>query len=323
MLYNLVLTLLYITFSSTNAVISCLDESNNKVQSWTIFKLPQGTTYFYYDTQQETLQQSQYSLNDTTEGALTNTANQLWDESAPNYVLYNDEPPSNPPYNFSVAHSKGFWIWDDKSAVIITHSIPKFPIGPQESTEYIGLLSNAWEYGQILTCLTVTPAEIEAMISYLEITNPLVYETTVSSQQSEESPTQQTEIQCYTYLLENSYLWFVKSPSTQIDIWSSCIAPYFATGMQVESWLHGTDPDGPTCYTTYNTVDIETLEFGSFQISNYDDHSKWGIGQSPLVCQGDLNRMESQMVRGGGVYCWKDLTLWQIMNNIIQSTDSC
>lgn len=325
-------SILYITLlciiNSCDAIVSCLDESNSKVQSWTIFKLPQSTTYYYYDTNQKILQQSPYSLNDTSNGALTNTIQQLWSSlSNINYVLYNDEPPSNPPYNFSVAHSKGFWMWDDKSAIIITHSIPKFPLGPQESSEYIGLLSNAWVYGQVVSCLTVTSQEIEAMISYLEITNPLVYETTVSSLPTEDKQItikgeNQNNIPCNSYLLENTYLWFVKSPSTQIDIWSSCIAPYFDSSMQVESWLHGANPDGPTC-STYDIVDIQALEFGESEISNYDDHSKWGIGESPLVCFGDLNRMQSQMIRGGGVYCWKDQELWQIMNNIIQSTDSC
>ncbi len=331
MLSRLFLTVLCITISLVNASISCLDESNNKVQSWTIFKMPQGTAYYYYDINTKLLEQSKYSLNDTTNGALTNTILQLWNhetDSTLNYVLYNDEPPSSPPYNLSVAHSKGFWIWDNTSAVIVTHSIPKFPTGPQESNEYIGLLSNAWTYGQVLTCLTVTPEEIEAMTHYLEITDPLVYETTIESLSRQGTKgglkeiKQQTDIPCNTYLLENRYLWFVKSPSTQVDIWSTCISTYFATEMQVESWLHGTDPDGPTC-STYDTVDIQNLEFGESQISNYDDHSKWGIGESPLVCVGDLNRMESQMVRGGGVYCWKDPSLWQIMNNIIQSTDSC
>ena len=313
--------LLLVIVSKTVSGISCKDESGSDVPTWTIMKLPQGTDYYYYDTTNG-YTFSQNSLNDTSGGALTNTIQQLWSPNM-NYIIYNDEPPNQVTYNFSVAHSKAVWIWDDNNAIVITHSIPKFPQGPSLEGEYTGLMENAWEYGQAASCFQVSLSSLPATLNLVYQTVPLIYDK--SCDNCYENFKQDTNNSCSTYIIDGQHIMFMKPSIYEVDIWASCISPYFSSNVSVESWIHGTT-DGPYCSPTYeyDTLDIQSLQFPEGQsFTEYDDHSKWGILQNPLVCFGDLNRVTSQMTRSGTVYCWKDLTLWEQLDQLITSTNNC
>jgi len=313
--------LLLCTISKTVSSISCKDESGENVPTWTIMKLPQGTDYYYYDTTVGYIF-SQNSLNDTTRGALTNTMAQLWNPNT-NYIIYNDEPPNQTTYNFSVAHSKAVWIWDDNNAIVITHSIPKFPQGPSLEGEYTGLMENAWEYGQVASCFQVSLNSLPVTLNLVYETVPFIYDKLCDN--CYENFKQNTTNSCSSYIIDGQHIIFMKPSSYQVDIWASCISPYFSSNVSVESWIHGIT-DGPYCPPTYeyDTLDIQSLQFPEGQsFTEYDDHSKWGILQSPLVCFGDLNRVTSQMTRAGIVYCWKDSVLWEQLNELIVSTNSC
>ena len=313
--------LFLITLSKTVSAISCKDESGSDIPTWTIMKLPQGTAYYYYDTNNQ-YTFSQYSLNDTTNGSLTHTLNQLW-SSDTNYVIYNDEPPNQTEYNFSVAHSKAVWMWDDTSAIVITHSIPKFPRGPKETTLYEGLMSNAWDYGQAAACFQVSLNALPAALHLVYETVPFIYDQSCKNCYTDFKPN--TTDSCETYIIDGQHIMFMKPSEVEVDIWASCISPYFNSNVSVESWIHGTT-DGPYCPPTYafETLDIQSLKFPEGQsFTEYEDHSKWGILHSPLVCFGDLNRVTSQMTRAGTVYCWKDPELWTQLNELIVSTNSC
>ncbi len=300
---------LFSLFVSTVAV-QCKDESNTDTNSWEILKFPQSTSYVYStDTQP-----SMYDLNSTTQGALANTFTQMWNPNM-NYVLYNDEPPFATEYNFSVAHAKATFFWDDVSAVGIFHSIPKFPVGPDASPEYTGLLENAWEYAQHIVCVSMSLADLQTTLSVVSNLNPLVYSGSFGSIEPV------TYSECYATNVGN-YILFGKPASYEVDIWSNCVSPYFSTSLEVISWVHGT-LDGPACGTE-TTLDITSISylFGA-SYSNYDNHAKWGLGANPLVCFGDLNRVTSQQTRSGAVLCWKDTDLYSSLSSIVSSTNTC
>lgn len=313
--------------------ISCKDESGVDVPTWSIMKLPKGTEYYYYDAYNG-FTYSPYSLNDTVYGALPHTMSQLWWTDDIQYIIYNDEPPYQTVYNFTVAHSKAVWMWDNTTAIVITHSIPMFPQGPEEQPTYLGLLGNAWEYGQTLTCFRVSLDVLPIVLSIINETAPLIYEEsyhTLVAQQSIKNDTQSLSQksmaaqQCITYMIDDTYMMFMKPSTLQVDIWASCISPYMLSDARVKSWMYGT-LDGPYCPPQYpfSTVDIEYVQFpGGQYISEYEDHSKWGILNSSIVCFGDLNRVTSQMVRAGTVYCWKDVELWTHLNSVIHETNAC
>jgi hypothetical protein len=312
--------LLLSTVSKIASSISCKDESNKNVPTWTIMKLPKGTDYYYYDTNNG-YTFSPNSLNDTMTGALPYTIKQLWNQTN-KYIIYNDEPPNQITYNFSVAHSKGVWIWDDDNAIVITHSIPKFPQGPKLNDRYIGLMENAWEYGQAMSCFQVSLSSLPNALKLIYDTVPSIYDK--SCENCYEIVSDSTN-SCLTYSIDGQHIMFMKSSQNEVDIWASCISPYFSSNVSVESWIHGIT-DGPYCPPSYEfeTLDINSLQFPEGQsFTEYEDHSKWGILYNPIVCFGDLNRVTTQMLRAGTVYCWKDYILWEQLNQLIVSTNSC
>lgn len=319
-------TLLFFNIIIPASGLSCKDESNSEVPTWTIMKLPQGTNYYYYDTIAG-YNFSENSLNNTEQGALSYTMNQLWSSDV-EYIIYNDESPHQVEYNFSVAHSKGVVMWDKTNAIIITHSIPKFPQGPKMQNVYTGLMENAWDYGQAAACFQVSLSALPYMLNQVYVTVPLIYEKSCTNcYESNKKPSAKLNdtIPCSTYIIDGTRVMFMKPSSAEVDIWASCVAPYFGSEVSVESWIHGT-MDEPYCPPNYPfaTVDIQSLQFPEGQnFTEYEDHSKWGILENPLVCFGDLNRVTSQMVRGGSVYCWKDVMLWAQLNEMIVSTNSC
>lgn len=322
-MYNIILltvAVFNIILSSVTG-ISCKDESGTNIPTWNIMKLPQGTDYYYYDVNNG-YNFSPHSLNDTEEGALAQTMNQLW-SSETQYIIYNDEPPKQITYNFSVAHSKAVWMWDTSSAIVITHSIPEFPSGPKEQDTYTGLMQNAWKYGQTATCFQVSLSSLSNIFGLIEQTVPLIYDMFCKNCYSQIY--HYTNIPCSTYIIDDTYVLFMKPSSVNVDVWASCIAPYMSSNVSVETWIHGT-MDGPYCPPEYpfQVLDIQALQFPKGQtFTEYYDHSKWGILQDSVVCFGDLNRVISQMERAGTVYCWKDSELWAQLNQLIVKTNSC
>jgi len=61
------------------------------------------------------------------------------------------------------------------------------------------------------------------------------------------------------------------------------------------------------------------------EFSSGQDHGKLAVGKNgddALFCIGDLNRVESQMRRGGGVLCFRDnIGLASAMRNLVNQTE--
>jgi hypothetical protein len=248
---------------------SCINEWGNPVDSWAIFKLPQGTSYYYYDN--TTFALSSYSLNDTINGALANTMQQLWNAPS-NYLFFNDEYIGQDAYNFTVGHSKGVWMWDAAGqGLMIQHSMPKFPVGgPKTQSEYGGLPDNVWEYGQHVYCFT---GNIETIAQLYSLVLPQIYESQYT-----------VVVPAVLQLLEGQYniapvckhsgQIFAKTTAWNDDLYAACIAPFYGADCAVESWLHGSDPEGPYC-GKQTTVDVQTVQFpGAPSFSTMDGPRK-------------------------------------------------
>ncbi len=339
--------------------IQCLNEQGQPTDYWAIFKLPQGSTYYYYD-QKTGLVLSTYSLNDTTQGALTHTMQQLWNIPS-NYILYNDEYIGQEEYNYTVGHSKGVWAWDRGSSsqatgptddvinddipvevtaketgIFIQHSLPNFPTGgPRTSTSYEGIPSNTWTYGQHLFC---TSANINTVVEAWMYVLPQIYEysinltaTTVSINNIIEGSYNSTAT-CIQIAAAQQQRLFAKTAAWNADLYAACLAPALQQPLTVESWQHGT-LEGPVCQPAvpYNTVDVQTVDFGyasgttPTQFSIDDDHSKWAVtatNTGDTVCFSDINRVTTQYERNGGAICIVDAQLWKYMTLAVTSTDS-
>jgi len=81
-----------------------------------------------------------------------------------------------------------------------------------------------------------------------------------------------------------------------------------------------------------DAINVNLLQFGGanggspVQYKYTTDHSKWGIavgGGDEIVCDGGMNRMTSQMTRGGGAACFVQPDLWAGLKAMIVEADSC
>jgi hypothetical protein len=111
------------SFFDDSFSLSCQNEDGVSVDVWLGIKSPRGSMYAYYDPVIANFHLSNYSLNDTSVGALSHTLQQLWRENPESYVVYNDEVPGESYYSFTYGHTKGvfgfgseetgFWIRRD------------------------------------------------------------------------------------------------------------------------------------------------------------------------------------------------------------------
>lgn len=308
-----ILSFLYGAFS-----ISCLDDKGESTDSWTILKAPKTGDSFLYATGTEELYSPSYSLNDTSQGALSLTLNQLW-QADTNYVLFNDEPPGVSGYNYTVGHTKGILAVDAsaQTGFYIVHSFPQWPSGPRSQTSYGGLSSNLWTYGQNAYCVSVLAKTIDTIAYAFQLTIPNIYEARLSTpvENSLQNLTNlvkgkfSKEPICVTHPFTSvggkPHILFSKSTQWNKDLWSSCVAPFVKKDLVVESWIRGS-AIGPSCSGTYEVNDASEIDFdSSFTWSEYNDHSKWASStDGQIACHGDINRMTTQFIRGGGAVCF-------------------
>jgi deoxyribonuclease-2 len=316
---------------STVYSLSCLDATGAFIDSWTIIKAPATADNFLYASTTENLSPPSYSLNNTSQGALSKTIKQLWNADV-SYILYNDEPPYSTSYNYTVGHTKGIIALDQDTGFWIQHSIPQFPVGPAEANEYLGLLHNAFTYGQNAFCVSVQAQTINQLSYLFQLNIPNIYDffltdevkKTYTNITSLTQGTIRTEGICQytpiTSIKGTSYTVFAKSTQWNNDLWSGCVANVLQKNLSVESWIRGSEI-GPSC-STLEVTDVKNVYFNEdFSWSEYDDHSKWATSSDGLItCHGDINRMTTQYVRGGGGICYRGN---QDLLDIISSQTAC
>ncbi len=309
--------------------------NGSPIDSWSIFKAPSTADAYLFAEENSPLTQPAISLNTTTDGALAHTLQQLWNksESDVSYILYNDEPPLGDSYNFTVGHAKGILAIQGTTGFFLLHSIPKFPMGPQETSSYGGLPSNAYTYGQNAYCVTVTAETADTLAYSLHLVLPSIYEASLTDAVKTMYPNFTSLAQghyataplcVYHELMSQNrkfpFTFFSKSTQWNNDLWSGCVAPHLKTPLVVESWIRGS-AIGPSCSGAEDVTDVQSVafpNFPSFSWSSYDDHSKWATGNN-WTCYGDINRMTTQYKRGGGALCVSGTT----MSNAIASANSC
>ena len=339
--------------TATATAISCLDERGSSVDLWLILKHPQSNSYFYYDSQEHDFHTSFWSLNDTHNGALAQTVKQLWTANNINYVLYNDQPAPAPAFAFAkpmindelaaaatkYGHTKGLFAFLKNSGFWLTHSIPLYPLGPQETAFYRGLGSNAYTYAQHILCLTMTGDTLNLLAKQWMLNRPQIYEFQLTKESALAFPSiqhlvdgeyslrsvceEKTDIQTHGGLPLSV---FAKTAAWNNDLYAGCVTPFLQDNVLVESWIRGS-AIGPVCpFVTHDTLDIQALDFPSFGVgwSETKDHSKWAMtALLPIVCFGDINRMTTQYSRGGGTVCFKEEVLHTVLKDAVSKTDAC
>ena len=335
--------------SSSSAVavgvsLSCLDEKGSPVDSWVALKQPAGSYYYYYDSATQQFHLSPYSMNDTANGALTWTTQQLWNSATTTYTIFNDEVPGETSYSYTYGHTKGYFaLADDDTGFYITHSIPLYPVGPSNSSTYLGLGSNAWTYAQNAACLTVSGATLDAMAYKFHLNRPLIYDSRISTSATQKYSNIASLVGGYystAAICANSALYtsggmgfavFAKSTQWNNDLWSGCVSSIVQSALYVESWIRGSQEPAYCPSSGFDVLDVSGVDFsssggGSYGVwSETKDHSKWAVSlDNSTVCFGDINRMSTQYGRGGGTVCYEDSVLGQrLLTAVTGSSDAC
>jgi deoxyribonuclease-2 len=318
------------------AAIGCRDELNVPVDSWQAFKYNKGTTYVYSDTYQSPAV-SPINLNDTARGALAYTTRQLWSTDLTSYILYNDEPPTanGGEPELTPGHTKGYAaVASDGSAFLVIHSIPKFPTGPANASDYVGMESNAWMYGQSALCLSLNISTLAPILIQMQRNAPQVYDwKSVGNSPADAaiaalgSGVTNSAATCEATMYETqggtTFTYFAKSKPWNNDLYSACVSQHFQQSLLVESWIRGS-AIGPSCDSPNPVLDVQDLNYDGYNLSEYNDHSKWAVStQGSIVCIGDINRMTTQFGRGGGTACMESDPLAVFLRSSIIQTNSC
>lgn len=328
----------------------CLNEDGEPVDSWVA--LSQNEDYQYYFHYEEGFKKSAYLTNQTTDGAIMSTVNQLYasdlnlDEVA--YALYNDDPP--PPdttVSSTYAHSKGMVMSNSTHGFWLIHSKPNWP----NARAYDATGFPDTQYAQSLMCVSYTAETINRVATAQMVTFPFVYDGYIapSFNVSEEwepfvswlsgAKSVETNLtSLFTSLDGVEYTHFGKSKSALLDLYEDLVAPGLGSDLNVETWRLGsggrmgsicsndTVHDYGMLYNVYEVASV-TMPDGAEWLGT-EDHSKWvstvsGQGVD-AVCIGDTNRMCSQEKRGGGTACVSSasLSLWPAFNSAINGNVS-
>lgn len=307
----LILTLKLVEINSTK--IACQDENGQKVDWFSVYKLPRyvsnsnqfiqnGTAYTHLSELSQKWSLGLKSMNDSQSNA-GRTLNILYNNetnSEIGYMMYNDQYGSDDDEevlaNTRKAHAKGVLIFDDQTAVWLIHSIPNYP--PKPNTGKYKISPSQTVYGQSMLCITVKLSELDKIGKQLLYSYPQVFDSYIpNSLLSQNNKTGHLNnlvsvikgervkvapwfnVQQLTTLNNNKFLAFHKDTKFDQDLYANLIGPTLQSSLFTETWSRGIGTLPTNCNTTYPVYNIEKINMNklipNFSFTVYSDHSKW------------------------------------------------
>jgi len=307
-----------------------------------------GYSYMYADSNRPTLSWSEYTLNLNTTGSIANTVSQIYASSTSTsvaWLMYNDQLPNKDYEDY--AHSKGVIITDQDEGFWLVHSVPRYPVELENSSSYY-YPAYETENGQSFLCVSYSISTIALIGKLLQINKPYVYESNFPPQFSLSLPTIAAVLKrnwitaptsVYQRLVSvggNTFVAFAKNSQWNKDLYEDAVEPFMSSGLWLQTWREGEKKDLMPSFCSpdhsYDSVNILSLiasdaQSGVNAFWRYTkDHSKWGVSMLATLqfsCIGDINRMYSQFVRGGGTVCFQNSRIYKSMVGLINSTDIC
>lgn len=248
-----------------------------------------------------------------------------------------------------LAHAKGVLALDSSTGFWLIHSVPKFANPPKAGYDYP---DTGRDNGQSALCISIkTASEAEDILKQLNFMRPNVYAiensagikkldelfSAIADRKWQKDPNSNIEI--ITSAKGAKFQSFSRNhfASKLGELYSTFISPELDTPLIVETWRRGAGGVLPSNCTDqkHSAHDVMNVAELSLDLDNkkstgtwpyLKDHSKWAISadsSKPFVCIGDINRMKSQLKRGGGTVCYKSKPVWQMFRDSVAALEPC
>ncbi|KHN81095.1 Deoxyribonuclease-2 [Toxocara canis] len=345
------------------ASFKCKDQNNKDVDWFAVYKMPllkdssvagvnDGYAFYYIDERNKYFTPSQVPINENNQ-SIAYTLEQYYrsqQDSNVFHVMYNDEPAEmtstarlfvnkmgssgRRAASAQFGHTKGVAFFDRQSGIWLVHSIPKFP--PPNAYQYP---ESATQYGQSILCITMKYSELSKLGTLLYYNHPNIYSSSLPTQMAAENVDLQNAISGkyhrkspFYHIADlvsaggHHFKAFAKTKKFDKDLYDGLVAPQLSIPLTVETWRRGMEVP-LECNAKFIVLDVQYVKVGrTKRFKSTKDHSKFAISsdrEQPFVCIGDINRMRSQYVRGGGTVCVKDTLLWKAYYDVIVNTNTC
>ena len=205
------------------------------------------------------------------------------------WIAYNDETQLTS--KRTKGHCKGILTWNASKIGWLIHSVPNFPT-ELSATTISPILPSELMYGQSFVYIEMkyTKEKLEKILQQIHWMDANIY----LKHNMPEIQLYNSTIQIKKINISSTLSHHCKKHHHTIDIYGDYLCTLDNSKWYVETWRRGS----PIVKKT-NVYDIHNLGWNFIFYKESQDHSKWAVCKK-YVWIGDLNRMESQLKRGGG-----------------------
>lgn len=251
--------------------------------------------------------------------------------------MWNDQPPGTN-MSSTLAHAKGVMSWNTKGGFFLRHSVPRFPM-TVSTGPYSGYPAYARIYGQTFLCVSYSMSGLNSVAEQFLVNDVNLYDSHISQDMADKWPAlgmlanftrlkQFAKISSILSLGGNNFTDFAKSKMCNCELYTQLVAPAYSSNMAVLSWGRPLMGSGCRPFVPYDVLDIRAWSIptptGNLVYNETKEHSKLAmVEQNYMICVGDINRMTSQALRGGGTTCFRNPNLWSALATQIWQWSSC
>ena len=275
---------------------SCFSCLCNTISVHVVLKLPHGHKGLLYNN-------GEFHPMDSVQDWVQSLYSEGWE----GWAAYNDETCLTT--KKSKGHCKGIVTWNKNKIGWLIHSVPNFPT-EITSTSISPILPSELIYGQSFVYIEMpySKEKIETILKQIEWMDANIFLTNNMIP----PPSYFATIGIKTMVISSTISHYSKPSHYIIDIYGEHLCDLDSSTWYVETWRRGS----PIQKTIPNLHDVKNLGWFAINYKESQDHSKWAVSNH-YVWIGDLNRMESQMKRGGGGVVIRDSAMVKAFKGLI------
>ncbi|EZA50029.1 hypothetical protein DMN91_006039 [Ooceraea biroi] len=288
-----------------------------------------------------------------------NTLTPLYNDSEAEklfWLLYNDDPP-NRPSSGKYGHAKGVLMANQRQGFWLIHSVPNYPPVPNTGNDTrperfvdedpgnssgYGYPPSGEHYGQSFLCISMDNDQFDLVGQQMMYNQIIIYRRNILNTFAAKFPVltkaaKQKRIRHAPFTSKvtlkssgsTTFLSFAKSDKWQKDLYDQFVASTLQADLFAETWLNGRGrlPSDCARVKVYNVQSIY-LKGVDVDFKSSRDHSKWAVSvegkqNKTWTCIGDINRADTQYIRGGGTVCFNNRKVWENYRHAVNDAEPC